>query len=254
MALHLDLSGQSILVTGGSRGIGEALCRALAKAGARVAVHGSKNMNRAHKIASTIGNGSQAFAADLSQAKNCLALWTEVQTAFGKVNALVNNAGIAIPSPEADSPESFLRDWEQTMAVNLTATAVLSRLAIQHFQNLGGGRLIHISSRAAFRGDQPEYMAYAASKGGMVALHRSIARGYGKQQIKSFLIAPGFVQTEMAQDFIDKYGEDYAVSDLALSSLTQASDLGGMVVLLASGLADHATGSTIDINAGSYVH
>jgi len=170
------------------------------------------------------------------------------------LDVLVNNAGIALNSSFGADDADWEEDWARTLQVNLTAAGILSRLAIVHFKERGGGRLIHISSRAAFRGDTPDYIAYAASKGGMVALHRSIARGFGKDGIKSFLIAPGFVQTDMAQDFVDTYGEDYVLSDLALNTLTQPADLAPTVALLASGLADHATGSTIDINAGSYVH
>jgi 3-oxoacyl-[acyl-carrier protein] reductase len=140
------------------------------------------------------------------------------------------------------------------MMVNLNAAALLCKRAVAHFQQQGGGRIISISSRAAFRGDTADYLAYAASKGGLVSLTRSLARAFGKQGIRAFIIAPGFTRTEMAQDFIDQYGEDYALNDIALERLTEPADLGPMVVLLASGLADHATGCTIDINAGSYVH
>lgn len=253
--MEINLKGKHVLVTGGSRGIGAGICELLIASGARVAVHYNHAREAAEKlIANTNGRG-QVFQADLSQASGCSALMDAVLEAFGHLDVLINNAGIAIHS-EPDQPEAdWLAEWEKTMAVNLTATGLLSRRAILHFQERGqGGRLIHISSRAAFRGDNKDYMAYAASKAGMVALHRSIARAYGKEGIKSFLIAPGFVQTDMAQDFIDTYGEDYAVSDLALDTMTQPQDLAPMVVLLASGLADHATGSTIDINAGSYVH
>ena len=111
-----------------------------------------------------------------------------------------------------------------------------------------------MASRAAFRGDTPDYMAYAASKAGVVALTRSIARGLGKEGITAFVLAPGFVKTDMAQDFIDQYGESVVLDDLALDRLTEPADLAPLAVLLASGLMDHATGCTIDVNAGSYVH
>ena len=100
----------------------------------------------------------------------------------------------------------------------------------------------------------PAYMSYAASKGGVVALTRSLARGFGKDGICAFVLTPGFVRTDMAQDFIDEYGEAFVVGDLALDHLTEPAHLAPLVVLLASGLADHATGTTIDVNAGSYVH
>jgi NAD(P)-dependent dehydrogenase (short-subunit alcohol dehydrogenase family) len=139
------------------------------------------------------------------------------------------------------------------MAVNLRAVDLLSRLAVRHFLQRDGGRIINVASRAAFRGDTPEYMTYAASKGGVVALTRSIARGFGKAGICAFALAPGFVRTEMAQEYIDAVGEDHVADDLALDRLTEPADLTPLVILLASGLADHATGSTFDLNAGSYV-
>ena len=97
-------------------------------------------------------------------------------------------------------------------------------------------------------------MAYAASKGGVVSLTRSIARAYGKDGIKAFNIAPGFTRTDMAEEFIKAYGEEHAMQDIALDKLTEPKDIAPMVTFLASGMADHATGCTIDINAGSYVH
>jgi NAD(P)-dependent dehydrogenase (short-subunit alcohol dehydrogenase family) len=140
------------------------------------------------------------------------------------------------------------------MSVNLRATELLCRRAIAHFQRNGGGRIINMASRAAFRGDVPEYMTYAASKAALVALTRSIARGCGEAGIRAFVVAPGFVRTDMAQDFIDEFGEAHALRDLATQRLTEPDDVAPTVVFLASGLADHATGCTIDINAGSYVH
>jgi NAD(P)-dependent dehydrogenase (short-subunit alcohol dehydrogenase family) len=139
------------------------------------------------------------------------------------------------------------------MAVNLTASGVLAREAVRHFATRGGGRIVFIASRAAFRGDTPEYLAYAASKGGMVSLSRSIARGFGKQGVKSFVIAPGFTRTEMAEEFIARYGEAYAMKDIALDRMTEPRDIAPLVVFLASGLADHCTGTSIDVNAASYV-
>jgi 3-oxoacyl-[acyl-carrier protein] reductase len=131
--------------------------------------------------------------------------------------------------------------------------ALLCRAAIAHFETNRGGRIVNIASSAAFRGDQPDYLAYAASKAGMVALSRSIARGFGKAGIKAFTLAPGFTRTDMAQGFIDRYDEDYAASDIALDRLTEPNDIAPTVAFLLSGLADHATGTTIDLNAGSYV-
>jgi len=250
--LEINLSGQTVLVTGASRGIGAAIARRLAASGARVAIHYGRGREAAEDLARELG--ARAFAADLASPEACSALWEEIIHNYGTVHALVNNAGVAIESPLAKPTQRWLADWSETLAVNLTATALLSRAALAHFEQQRNGRIVNIASRAAFRGDTPDYLAYAASKGGMVALTRSIARGFGKKGIKAFLVAPGFTRTQMAQAFIDQYGEKYATSDIALERLTEPEDIAPTVAFLLSGLADHATGATIDLNAGSYVH
>ena len=248
--MQIDLTNTNVLVTGASRGIGAAIARAMGSAGARVAVHYRDQRARAMTLATEVGRGSEAFQADLADTAACTALWHAVMSRFGRIHTLINNAGIAVSSPL----EAEVAGWDATMAVNLRAPGILSKLAIQHFLENGGGRIINISSRAAFRGDQPPYLAYAASKAGLVALTRSVARGFGKAGVLAFNVAPGFTRTDMARDFIDQYGEDHASGDIALTRMTDPADIAPIVVFLASGLADHATGCTIDVNAGSYVH
>ncbi len=254
MSMKIDLSNQNILVTGATRGIGRAIAEQLAEAGARVAVHYHQSRETAEQLVNKLENGSLPFQADLSEAEEVLQLFREVVDKFGRIDALVNNAGIAISADVESDDKAFIHSWSKTMSVNLHATGLLSKKAINHFQETGGGRIVSISSRAAFRGDTSDFLAYAASKGGVVALTRSIARAYGKQNIKAFTVAPGFTRTDMAEDFIEKYGEEYVKNDIALASLTQPQDIAPTVAFLLSGLADHATGATIDINAGSYVH
>jgi 3-oxoacyl-[acyl-carrier protein] reductase len=251
--MKIDLSGRAVLVTGASRGIGAAIARGLAGAGARVGVHYGRRRDEAEALAAEIGAGAAPLGADLTRPAAAAQLWREALETFGRIDVLVNNAGVAVGSPMAAPLETWLADWEATMAVNLAAAAVLCREAVGHFSAHGGGRIVNIASRAAFRGDTPDYMAYAASKAGLVALTRSIARGFGKSNICAFGVAPGFTRTEMAQDFIDRYGEAIALNDIALPRLTEPEDVAPTVVFLASGLADHATGAVIDINAGSYV-
>lgn len=250
--MNIDLSGKNILVTGASRGIGKGIAEALGTSGARVAVHYHQHMKEAEILAKKIGNNSKAFRADLEDAESCTKLFNTVIHEFSHLDVLINNAGIFIMSP-IDS-ENWVEDWNKTINTNLRSAGILSRLAILHFKKRIGGRIINISSRAAFRGDDPEHLAYAASKAGMVSLTKSIARGYGKDGITSFVVAPGWVKTDMNKETIDRFGEDSITADLALNNLTEPKDLAPMIVLLASGLADHATGTTIDINAGSYVH
>ncbi|HUF09440.1 MAG TPA: SDR family oxidoreductase [Rhodothermales bacterium] len=254
MAYNIDLSGKSVLVTGASRGIGMSVAEHLARAGARVAVHFRRNRGPAEELARSIGNDSFAIGADLASREACLSLFDECAGRMGRVDVLVANAGLAICAPFDIEESTWIDAWNTQMDVNLRASGILAFKAIKHFKEHGGGRIVFVSSRAAFRGDTADYMAYGASKSGLLGLNGSIARGFGKDNITSFVIAPGFTRTDMAQEFIDEYGEEYALSDIALNRLTEPGDIAPMVVLLSSGLADHATGTSIDVNAGSYVH
>ena len=252
--MHIDLTGQIILVTGASRGIGAEIARQLGGAGATVAVQYSSSSDEAVALCKEIGHKADAFRADLSDADEADRLFRDVLGAYGRVDCVVNNAGIAVHSPLEGDLDDWVRDWDRTLDVNTRAAGVITRAALSHFVPNGGGRLIYVSSRAAFRGDSEDYLAYAASKGAMVSLCRSVARAFGKQHVKAFNVAPGFVRTAMAQDAIDAYGEDFVLGGIALDRLTEPKDVAPMIVLLASGLSDHATGCTIDINAASYVH
>ena len=252
--MHLDLSDQTLLVTGASRGLGRAIALALAEAGATVAVHYGASRDAAEEVAGACGHGARPIQADLSDLDATDRLFDRVVDTFERVDALVLNAGVAHPTPLDANTIDWHDAWAETMYVNLRAPQMLFRRALPHFREQGGGRLVSVASRAAFRGDTPDYMTYAASKAGLVAFTRSVARGFGDDGIKAFTLAPGFTRTDMAQDFIDEYGEEHATGDLALNNLTEPSDVAPFVAFLASGAADHATGATIDVNAGSYVH
>lgn len=254
MEMKLDLADQVVLVTGASRGIGRAVASALAESGARLALHCRNERGEAREWADSLGNGARLFGADLAEEGSPARLIDRVLNHYGRLDVLVNNAGIALESPEDMDDAQWSRNWRITLQVNLTAAAELCRRAVRHFKSIGGGRIINMASRAAFRGDTVDYLAYAASKGGLVSLTRSLARGFGKDNIKAFVVAPGFVDTDMARTFIERYGESIVLDDIALSRLTRPEDLAPLVVFLASGAADHATGGTFDVNAGSYVH
>ena len=252
--MYINLSGLTILVTGSSRGIGKSISTRLAEAGATVAVHYNKSINKAEALAHSLGNDSQAFQADFSKLEDVVKLFDKVVEEYGVVDVLVNNAGVAVSSNMDAKDNDWLQGWNETIKVNLTATALLCKRAIEHFTKRKSGRIINITSRAAFRGEDPEYLAYGISKAGLVNLTKSIARAYGKDGIKVFSVAPGFTRSDMSDEFVAQYGEKHVSSDIALDKLTEPKDIAPFVTFLASGMGDHATGSTIDINAGSYVH
>jgi NAD(P)-dependent dehydrogenase (short-subunit alcohol dehydrogenase family) len=251
--MKIDLSNNVILVTGAAGGIGEPMVRSLAEYGATVAIHFNKKCAEAEKLAAAVGNDSRSFHADLAEPENGVMLFQDVLNAYGRIHTLINNSGVYLRSPNDTGIREWLTKWETTIAVNLTAAGVLCREAVNHFKKCKGGRIINMASRAAFRGDYEDYFAYAASKGGMVALSRTIARTCGKYNIKSFVVAPGFVRTPIVDEYIRKHGAESIMKELALGELTTPEDVAPTVVFLASGLMDHATGCSIDINAGSYI-
>lgn len=252
--MKISLEGQRILVTGASRGIGKGVAEQLSTSGAELLLHYNQNQAEAKILQDSLPGKSNLVPCDLSDLQKVKGWLKGLTETYGKIDAVINNAGIAISIPDDAPTEDWTDAWLKTMNVNINALAIITKEFIEHAVSNGNGRVINISSRAAFRGDTPDYLAYAASKAAIVSYTRSIARYYGKAGIKAFIIAPGFTRTDMAQDFMDQYGEAYALNDIALNELTEPKDIAPMVALLCSGLADHATGSTIDINAGSYVH
>jgi NAD(P)-dependent dehydrogenase (short-subunit alcohol dehydrogenase family) len=251
--MHISLSGQRILVTGASRGIGRAIARQLSASGAEVIVHYNAHEGEAKSLLAELPTKAYLAPCDLSNSAEVKGFIPRLVHNYGPITALVNNAGISPAAPDSLSTDDWLAVWEKVMAVNATAVGILCKEFVDQAKPQKNGRIVMISSRAAFRGDTTDYLAYAASKGALVSLMRSIARHYGKIGIKAFLIAPGFTRTDMASEILAQYGEEFALGDIALSELTRPEDLAPMVTLLCSGLADHATGTSIDMNAGSYV-
>ncbi len=251
--MKIDLSKRTILVTGANSGIGYAIAKQLLESNASVALHYNSKSDGVKELHKQFPNQSEIFEADFNNSDSVINLFDDILSWKDSLDILVNNAGTSIMNSVDLDDKKWIANWNTIMNINLLATGILSKKALQHFKNNNGGRIINIASRAAFRGDTPDYLAYAASKAGMVALIKSIARGFGKDGITAFSIAPGFTRTAMAQKSIDKYGEDFVVKDIALNQLTEPKDIAPIVTLICSGEFDHGTGSNIDINAGSYV-
>jgi len=235
------------LLTGSSRGIGKSIADLLLDNGYEVIGVSTSPNNQ------FTNNEYRHTICDLSnptEVNKLKQLFSEDEVP----KVLINNAGIFIEAQFEDSDEDWLAKWDKTQQVNLRSMALISKWAINAWKERGiEGRIINIASRAGVRGDTGEYAAYAASKAGMIAFTKSIARSSGKDGITAYSIAPGFVNTDMAQGSIEVYGEDYLTKDLALDSIAPPEQIAEMVLLLASGKLTHATGQTFHINSGSYL-
>ena len=251
----MDLKGEHILLTGASKGIGEGIARSLLQSGASLSLHYNSGVANLEKLTSGFpGSQSLALQADFSDIEAIRTLFDKAISFATPINTLILNAGVFIPHSLELDTVAWWEIWQKTIRINLDACGILTKLALDHFIENGGGRIIYIGSRAAFRGETDSYLAYAASKGGITSLARSVARSFGKQGVKAFVVAPGFTRTPMAEAFIRQAGEEKILEEIALNKLTEPSDIAPLVRFICSGQMDHATGTTIDVNAGSYMH
>ena len=227
----------TILLTGASRGIGLACREALDAAGAMVLAHATRG----------------DFAADLADSAAPTYLWTRaLDAAAGQIDVLVNNAGVFEANPL--DGDDWTANWERTMRINLTASAELCRLAVLHWQATGRpGRIVNVASRAAYRGDSPAHWHYAASKAGMVAMTKTIARGYAAQGILAFAVCPGFTMTGMAEEYLASRGGDKLLADIPLGRVAEPAEVGETVRWLALEAPASMTGAVLDVNGASYV-
>ncbi|QBA64157.1 SDR family NAD(P)-dependent oxidoreductase [Muriicola soli] len=251
----MNLKGQNILVTGASKGIGFAIAEYLLMNGARVGVHYHSGKEAAESLVTKYGEDhARALQADLADSDSVPQLFKETLDFLGRLDTVILNAGVFISHPIEMEVNDWYTTWRKTLAVNLDSVGLLTKISLDYFKHQKAGRLLYIGSRAAFRGETEEYLAYAASKGGLTSLARSVARSFGKDNIKAFVIAPGFTRTEMAEQFIREHGETRVLGEIALNKLTEVSDIAPLAGFICTGAMDHATGTTIDVNAGSYIH
>jgi NAD(P)-dependent dehydrogenase (short-subunit alcohol dehydrogenase family) len=228
-----------ILVTGSSRGIGQSIVASL----------------KEHEVVGHSSAGGEGrVAADLALPGAAERVWTEALDRLGgRIDILVNNAGIFEDAPIDQAHDDWVANWERTMRVNLTAAAELCRLAILHFRQNGGGRIVNVASRAAYRGDSPKHWHYAASKAGMIGMTKTIARGYANENILAFAVCPGFTMTGMAEDYLASRGGEKLLADIPLGRVAGTDEVAETVRWLAVDAPPSATGAVIDVNGASFV-
>jgi len=233
----------NILITGASRGIGAAAYALLKSTGHNVVGHSTRGSD-------------ELIAGDLADPAAPARIWEAALGRLGgRIDALVNNAGIYESVADYAEEDDWHTAWARTLTINLQSAADLSRLAIAHFREREGevGRIVNVASRAAYRGDSPQHWHYAASKGAMVAMTKTIARGYAAQGILCFAVAPGFTVSEMTEEYLAGRGGAAIIADIPLGRVASTDEVAETIRWLAVDAPASATGSIIDVNGASYV-
>jgi 3-oxoacyl-[acyl-carrier protein] reductase len=246
----IELKDKTALVTGGSRGIGRACCELLAKAGARIAVNYAVEQPWADLLVQRIGEqGGEAFAlaADVSIKSEAEMMVDETVERFGRLDILVNNAGIWTGSPVEELSDG---QWNRTIEVNLTGPFNMIRAAVPHMKESGGGRIVNISSTAGQRGE-PEHSHYAATKGGLIAMTKSLAVELAADGILTNCVAPGWIETDMTREILEGPDGEAITRDQPLGRVGRPEEVAGAVLFLTSDLAGFINGEVLNVNGGS---
>lgn len=250
----MDFSQRNIIVTGASGGIGRAIAHQFAKRGGRVVVHYHSNHEAAAGVVDSLaGTGHVAMAADLREPEQAEQLVARAVETLGQIDVLVNNAGIYEEHPILrTSSDDWRVTWDRVIKTNLYGPAHLMYSAIARMKEQGGGRIVNVSSRGAFRGE-PDAPAYGASKAGLNALGQSLAKALGGEGIYVFTVAPGFVETKMAQPGLSGPKGDFIRNESPLGRVAKPEEVARTVVFLASDGSEFLTGCIVDVNGASYL-
>jgi NAD(P)-dependent dehydrogenase (short-subunit alcohol dehydrogenase family) len=250
----LDFTNKVVLVTGASRGIGKVIAQQFATRGAQVVVHFNQNLDRAEKTLSSL-NGSHhiLLQADLTDPNAAQELVDTAVEKMGRIDVLVNNAGVYRLHRIAEVDyKDWLEIWQKTLATNLLAPANVTYWVAKQMVKQGGGKIVNVSSRGAFRGE-PDAPAYGASKAGLNAMSQSLAKALAPHNIFIYVVAPGFVETDMARPVLmGKQGEEIRQQS-PLNRLARSEEVARTVLFLASEGTDFLTGCIVDINGASYL-
>jgi NAD(P)-dependent dehydrogenase (short-subunit alcohol dehydrogenase family) len=231
----------NILITGASRGIGAAAYALLKSRGHAVVGHSTRGSD-------------ELVGGDLADPGAPRRIWDAATDRLGgRIDALVNNAGVYEAVADDAADDEWHAQWARTLTINLQATADLCRLAVGHFREQGGGRIVNVSSRAGYRGDSPQHWHYAAAKAGMIGMTKTIARGYAKHGVLAFAVTPGFTVSEMTEEYLTGRGGAQLVADIPLGRVATPNEVAEVIRWLATEAPASSTGSVVDVNGASYV-
>lgn len=250
----MSLENKIIIVTGASRGIGAAMAALFLKRGATVIGSYASDAGMMKDLIDQYGaQRMAALQAEFSQPASAEIFFNTVKSKYPRIDGMVNNAGIMPETPITVSMDDWHHDWSQTMQVNVQAVADLCKMYVtDSLNNNTAAQIVNIASRAAYRGDGPDYWHYAASKGAITALTKTIARAYARNNIHAYTIAPGWVRTDMASVAFEE-GNEYMLDEIPLGRAAEPAEIAEIAAMLLSGACNSATGSVFDINGASHV-
>ncbi|MCW2607902.1 MAG: short-chain dehydrogenase/reductase [Frankiales bacterium] len=244
--------GYRVLVTGGSRGIGRAVCEAFAREGARVAVH-SSGRTGAVSLDGLAGEGHLAVSGDVADPEAVATFVQEAADGLGGLDVLVNNAAVFDQlDPRTASYGDWQRHWRHTVEVDLLGPAWASHCALPHLVASGRGRIVNVGSRGASRGE-PRAVAYGAAKAGLTAMGQSLALAYAADGVAVTSVLPGFVETEMATSVLEGPDGDAVRAQSPTGRVARPEEVAAAVLHLASAGAFWSTGAVLDVNGASYL-
>jgi 3-oxoacyl-[acyl-carrier protein] reductase len=247
----INLKGKKALVTGGSRGIGRATARLLAESGAEVAIHYKSNLAAALGVRQEIearGGKGLVVQADMASQREVTRMVTDCLKAWGSIDILINNAGIWTFGEMGSMTEET---WRETMAVNLDGVFYATNAAVPAMKKSRQGWIVNVASTAAVRGEA-FHSHYAASKGALVAMTKSLAVELAPYNILVNCVAPGWVETEMNTEvFKDPDYKEKIRQSIPLKRIPDPEDIAGPILFLVSDLARHITGETLNVNGGA---
>jgi NAD(P)-dependent dehydrogenase (short-subunit alcohol dehydrogenase family) len=250
----VNFENKVVLITGASQGIGRVIARQFAEAGALVVIHYHRNREQAEKtFASLAGDSHAILQADITDPGEARELVRKAIDRYGRIDVLVNNAGIFELHPIADlSYEDWQKAWRKTLDTNLMGPANVTYQVAQQMIKQGGGRIVNISSRGAFRGE-PEAPAYGASKAGLNAMSQSLAQALAPHHVFVYVVAPGFVDTERVAFKVHGPEGDAIRNQSPLKRVAKPDEVARTVLFLASEGTDFLTGCIVDVNGASYL-
>ncbi|MFH1296883.1 MAG: SDR family oxidoreductase [Bacteroidota bacterium] len=242
-----------VLVTGASRGIGKATAQLFAESGATVIIHYHTNREAAESVFKSLSGDHMICQADMAKPDDLTRMVNHAISRYGRIDILVNNAGMYVENDMLNMPfEAFIDYWESSIRVNLTGPALLSNLVTREMVRTGGGKILNVTSRGAFRGE-PTAWAYGAAKAGLNATGQSMAKALAPHGIYVFTLAPGFVETDMTIPGLAGEKRKEIESQSPLNRVAQPEEIAQGILLLAAPGNEYMTGCILDMNGASYL-